>query len=289
MNDTLLSLIGNTPLLRLYKFEKKLNTKTKIYAKLEFFNPFGSIKDRAAYQIITDAENQGLIKPNSTIIEATSGNMGISLAAISKIKGYNCIISMPENASQMRRNLIKSYGASLILTPSKLGMKGSIDKAIEAFDCKNNSFYVNQFSNDSSIKAHYISTAPEIESQIGGYPDMIICGIGSSGTAMGLGKYFICQGTKIMGVLPARYPHKIQGIGAGFTPNIFDNSLITEKILVSEDSTFDMQKEILDLEGLFIGYSSAAVLLACKNIISSSNSKVENIVIIFADGGERYI
>lgn len=289
MNE-LLSLIGNTPLIRLNEIEKVLNCKSRLYAKLEYMNPFGSIKDRVALQIINDAENNGILKKGGTIIEATSGNLGIALAAISAIKGYRCIIFAPSNIQEKRLALIQAYGAEVMLTDEKEGIGGSITDAIKLSQENPDSFYCNQFSNPSSINTHYNSTACEIAKQMKEEADIIICGVGSGGTFMGLTKYFHGKRTKIYGVLPSTYPHKITGIGAGFIPSIVDNNLLKSNTILIDDETIEKyQRFILNTEGLLIGHSSAATLSALVKISENSALIGKNVVLIFADSGERYI
>jgi cysteine synthase A len=277
--------IGNTPLVRLYGFEKQKGIKAHIFAKLEYMNPFGSIKDRAAYQIIIDAEKSGILKPGGEIIEASSGNMGIALTAISQLKGYQCTIIMPENMSEKRKELIKSYGAELILTNAKHGMKGSINMLEKL---KNeHSFLPNQFRNISNALAHYISTAREIDLAIEGGTDAIICGIGSGGTISGLKKYFI--NSEVIGVVPSSKKDIIPGIGAGFTPFLVDNNTYKSAIKVTLQESIDARNCLLKTDGMFAGYSSGAVLSACEKICQNKDYQNKNIVLIFADSGERYI
>lgn len=290
MINSILEIIGNTPLVRLENFEHKNELHTKIYAKLEYMNPFGSIKDRAALQIIKDAENQ--IGNNTfELIEATSGNMGIALSAIGLMKGYKTTIIMPENASEMRKKVIRSYEADLILTPQNLGMRGSIEIAHQIQNSGTNVFFANQFENVSSIKAHYLTTAPEIFLQSNREVDAIVCGIGSGGTIMGIAKYFkefSCK-TKIIGVLPCKQPHRIQGIGAGFKPKILDLDLIDEIICVDDEEAIVSQHTLVKTEGIFVGPSSGAVISAAQKISYNAEYHNKKIVLIFADSGERYI
>lgn len=290
MNHSILEIIGNTPLLHLQNFEQKNASHIKIYAKLEYMNPFGSIKDRAALQIITDAENQ-ITNNKFELMEATSGNMGIALSAIGKIMGYTTTIIMPENASEMRKKVIKSYGASLILTPKNLGMQGSIEMAHQLQNNKANVFFANQFENTSSVKAHYLSTAPEIFEQSQGEVDAIVCGIGSGGTIVGISKYIkeFHYKTKIIGVLPSEFPHNIQGIGAEFTPKILDLNLIDEIVYVYDEEAIESLHMLLKTEGIFVGPSSGAVLSAALKLDKRKEYHNKKIVLIFADSGERYI
>lgn len=287
MSKTILEIIGNTPIVSLKNIESYFSTKTQIFAKLEYFNPFGSIKDRAALQIL----NEAAINSNTRIVEATSGNMGIALSAISKIRGHKATIVMPENASESRKKIISSYGAELILTPSELGMSGAIEKVNEILTNEKNIFFTNQFDNPSSVKAHYQTTAPEIYNQTQRKVDAIICGIGSGGTIMGLYNYFknISPNTKIIGVLPKRFPHKIQGIGAGFTPEILDLELIDRVVYVEDEQAFAYQQIILNKEGIMAGISSGAVLAAAIELSKRRKFHNKRVVLIFPDSGERYI
>ena len=274
-----------------------VNLGQNIYAKLEFFNPFGSIKDRAAYKIIIDAENDGTLRKNMTIVEATSGNMGISLAAIGSIKGYKTTIVMPENMSIRRRDLIKAYGGELILTDAKKGMRGAIAEA-ESF-CENKSAFMPcQFENVSGIKAHFLTTAPEIDRQMEAGVDVIICGIGTGGTIMGIANYFHGGNVKIIGVEPEKSPfltkgfsgaHGIQGIGAGFCPKILNIDLIDEIFAVSDEDALFYTDVLWKKHGLFVGLSAGAVYCAALKIAKRDKFENKNIVMIFADGGDRYL
>ena len=277
--------IGNTPIVRLNGFEKANKIKANIYAKLEYLNPFGSIKDRAAYRIICDAEREGLLNKNMEIIEASSGNMGIAVAAISSLKGYKCTIIMPQNMSEKRKQLIRSYGADLILTKAEDGISGSVNM-LENLKTKY-SFFTRQFDNYSNLRAHYYSTAPEIEKSLRGKVDMIICGIGSGGTASGLNSYF--KNTEIRGVLPLSQNDNIAGIGAGFIPKILDKSIYDNALLVSSLDAERERDELIKTDGIFVGYSSGAVLSAVNQLCKTQEYINKNIVLIFADSGERYL
>lgn len=285
MEKEILKFIGNTPFIRLYGFEKHNSIKSHVFAKLEYMNPFGSIKDRAAYRIIVDAEKNGILKSNREIIEASSGNMGIALAAISQIKGYKCTIIMPENMTEKRKELIKKYGAKLILTKADDGMKGSIDM-IEKLKSEH-SFWINQFNNSSNTLAHYMSTAREIDLALKGSADTIICGIGSGGTISGLRKYFV--NSEIIGVLPASNEDVIPGIGAGFAPFLVDMNTYKSAVKISLQESLDARDGLLKTDGIFVGYSSGAVLAACQKLCKAREDQNKNIVLIFADSGERYI
>ena len=291
MKNNILETIGNTPTVQLKSTEFKCN----LYAKLEFFNPFGSVKDRAALQIINDAEKSQKLKKRMRIVEATSGNMGISLCAIGVIKEYKTTIIMPENMSEMRKNLIKSYGGELILTDADKGMKGAIE-VLNKFD--ENIFKAHQFENMSSVMAHILHTAPEIDKQMNKKVDAIICGIGTGGTITGIANYFYQRNVKIIGVEPKESPflskgyssaHGIQGIGAGFCPKILNINLIDEIMCVSYNEAISSSKQILNRDGLFVGISSGAVYAAAKKIANREEFADKNIVLIFADGGERYL
>ncbi len=286
--NNILEAIGNTPLVKI---------QANIFAKLEFLNPFGSIKDRAAHQIIIDAEKGGVLQKNMTIIEATSGNMGISLSAIGGIKGYNTTIVMPENMSLRRRELIKAYGGELILTNAEKGMRGAIEEA-ERFSKNENVFMPRQFENASGVLAHFLTTAPEIYRQMQGRVDAIVCGIGTGGTITGIANYFHGRNVKIIGVEPKKSPfltrgysgaHNIQGIGAGFCPKILNIDLIDEIIAISDEDALFCARAVLKNQGLFVGISSGAVYAASVKIAEREEFKNKNIVTIFADGGERYL
>lgn len=295
ISNTLLEKIGNTPIKRLMNYEKRFKLSSRIYAKIEYCNPFGSIKDRSALKMIKSAIEIGVLQKGDTIIEATSGNLGISIAAISNILGYDCKIIMPENMSENRKKLIKAYGAELILTDKNKGMRYSIQKAKELSEVNTNYYYINQFENLSNVEAHLI-TGEEITSKIPEV-DYIICGIGSGGTIIGLSNHFINKSTKIVGVEPQGSPilskgyagpHKIQGIGAGFIPKILDISLINDIIIVTDEEAFDECKNIKNTDNLNVGISSGAVLAACKKLCKEENLNNKNIVMIFADSGDRY-
>ena len=277
-------------MIRLNKFEKINRIPAKIFAKLEKYNPFGSIKDRAAIKIINNAEMHHQISKNSCIIEATSGNMGIALAGICQIKNYACKIVMPENMSDMRKNLIRNFGAELILTPTTLGMTGAILEVNKIIKSSRSVYYTNQFNNYSSVEAHIQATAPEIYQQLHGKVDVLISGIGTGATITGISKFLKNRNnrTEIIGVLPSNNPHKIQGIGAGFKPPLLDISLIDKIIQVNDEEAFYEKNKIDEIEGLGIGISSGAVIAALKKLIESKNYTGKNIVMIFADGDDRY-
>lgn len=291
MENNILNMIGNTPLIRLNSLEERYYINARLFAKLEFLNPFGSIKDRAALQIINDSEANGLLHKGVVLIEATSGNLGVSLSAISAIRGYKAIMVMPEGSSDKKISLMREFGAKTILTPKNKGMCGAIEKAREMARCFRNSYYTDQFNNISSITAHKTTTAPEIQRQVAGQIDYVIAGIGSGGTVTGIGEYFksFNKEVKIVGVLPKAYPHDIQGIGAGFEPNILNKSVIDEIIHVKDEEAKQFCTELSLSEGIFAGISSGAVLVAAKRIANRVSAKGKSIVMIFADSGERYI
>lgn len=282
---SILDTIGNTPIVRLEYFESLYNLKARLYAKLEYFNPFGSIKDRAALRIIRDAENLGLLH-NQVIVESSSGNLGVALSAISNIKGYKCIIVAPNNISETRKKLISKYNAEIILTDSKYGMSGANEIA-KSICSKINGFYCDQFNNESSILAHYTSTAPEIYTDTNNNIDVIICGIGSGGTITGIGKYFseVNQDTKIYGVLPDTFPHDIYGIGAGFTPSILNFDYIEDILYSSVKEANEVCFDLLKYMSISVGKSSGAVLSKAIKLAQTDELKGKNIVMIFADSG----
>ena len=295
--DSIVDLIGNTPLLELKNIKKKYNLKSNIYAKLEGFNPIGSIKDRIAYQMILDYEKQGLLKEGSVLIEPTSGNTGIALSALGNIKGYKVIIIMPSSASIERVKLLKHYGAEVILTDAKLGMQGSINKANELLKTIPNSLILGQFDNKSNPLAHYLTTAKEIDNDLNGNIDYFVAGIGTGGTISGVGKYFKEKNhqIKIIGVEPLNSPlisqnksssHKIQGIGANFIPSILDKEVIDEIRYSNDEEAFKYSKIMASVEGVSIGISSGAALKVAIDLAKESINK--NIVVIFPDFGNKY-
>ena len=291
-------LIGNTPLYRAKKMEKALNLKAELYFKLEKFNPAGSIKDRTALYLILDAEKRGEITDGATIIEPTSGNTGIGLAALAVARGYKAIFTMPDTMSQERIKLLKAYGAKVVLTQGKLGMQGAIDKALEIRDATPNSFIPSQFDNPSNISAHYETTAKEIDQALDGELDMIIAGIGTGGTISGIGKYFKenKKAVKIIGFEPESSPlitnkragaHQIQGIGANFIPKNYIEKYVDSVMTVSDQDAIDFAKLFAKTEGLFVGISSgASIALAVKLAKENAGKKI---VAILPDGGEKYL
>ncbi len=293
-------LIGKTPMIEAVNTEVKYKTKANIFAKLEYFNPAGSVKDRVARAMIENAEKEGILKKGSVIIEPTSGNTGIGLAAIAASKGYEIIIVMPETMSVERRKLMKAYGAKLVLTEGSKGMAGAIAKAEELSREIEGSFVAGQFVNPSNPQAHYLSTGPEIWKDTDGKVDIFVAGVGTGGTITGVGKYLKEQNPqiKIVAVEPKSSPvlsggkpgpHKIQGIGAGFVPEILDTSLFDEIITVDNEDAMNMGKEFGKNEGILVGISSGAALWAAVEIGKREENKDKNIVVLLPDTGERYL
>lgn len=293
-------LIGKTPILEFTHIEKELNLEAKILAKLEYFNPAGSVKDRVAKALIEDAERNGKLKEGSVIIEPTSGNTGIGLASVATAKGYRIIIVMPETMSVERRKLIKAYGAELVLTEGAKGMKGAIAKAQELAEEIPNSFIPGQFVNPENPKMHFDTTGPEIYADTDGEVDILVAGVGTGGTITGVGKYLKSQNPdiKVVAVEPASSPvlstgeagaHKIQGIGAGFVPEILDTSIYDEIITVENESAFETGKLIGKKEGVLVGISSGAALHVAIEVAKRPENKGKNIVVVMPDSGDRYL
>ncbi len=291
-------LVGNTPLLCAENFGKGL--PANLLLKLEYFNPAGSVKDRVALKMLDDAEEKGLITDGATIIEPTSGNTGIGLAAIGARRGYKVIITMPDTMSQERRNLMKSYGAELVLTDGKLGMTGAIAKAKEICEATPNSFIPSQFDNPANPKAHYLTTGPEIWRDTDGKVDIFVAGVGTGGTLSGVAKYLKEQNPNIevVAVEPADSPllsqgkagpHGIQGIGANFVPENLDTSLFDRVMTVTTDEAYEAGRSLAKTEGIMVGISSGAALFAAKQIAAQPQNKGKNIVVILADTGDRYL
>ena len=293
-------LIGKTPLLELTHIEKKYGLKAKIFAKLEYFNPAGSVKDRIAKAMIDDAEEKGLLKEGSVIIEPTSGNTGIGLASVAAARGYRIIIVMPETMSVERRQIMKAYGAELVLTDGAKGMKGAIEKADELAKEIPNSFVPGQFVNEANPNAHFATTGPEIFEDTDGNVDFFVAGVGTGGTITGTGKYLKSRlpNVKVVAVEPkssavlstgAAGPHKIQGIGAGFVPKVLDTAVYDEIIPVENDDAFAMGKEVGRNEGVLVGISSGAALWAAVELAKRPENEGKNIVVLFPDTGDRYL
>ena len=295
-----LDLVGQTPLVRLNNLIKKEGLEADVLAKLEYFNPAGSVKDRIAKEMILDAMEKGLINENTTLIEPTSGNTGIGLSAVATSLNLKIIITMPETMSVERRNLMKAYGAELVLTPGSEGMKGAIAKAKELASQIENSFIPGQFENPANPQAHYKTTGPEIYSQTEGKVDIFVAGVGTGGTISGIGKYLKEQNpnVKVVAVEPASSPvlstgkggaHKIQGIGAGFVPDTLDTKIYDEIITVENEDAFASGKEVAKTEGILIGISSGAAIQAAKELAKREENKGKTIVVLLPDGGDRYL
>ena len=293
-------LIGKTPLLELTHIEKELNLKARILAKLEYFNPAGSVKDRIAKKMIDDAEAAGQLKPGSVIIEPTSGNTGIGLASVAAARGYRIIIVMPETMSVERRQLMKAYGAELVLTEGAKGMKGAIAKADELAKEIPNSFVPGQFVNPSNPKAHIETTGPEIYEDTDGKVDYFVAGVGTGGTVTGVGQYLKRKvpSVKVVAVEPASSPvlsqgvagaHKIQGIGAGFVPDVLDTKVYDEIIPVENEDAFAAGRALARREGLLVGISSGAAVFAAAQLAKRPENKGKIIVALLPDTGERYL
>ena len=300
IKQNITELIGKTPLVELKKYEEFVGSKANIIAKLEYLNPAGSIKDRIALSIIEDYEKKGLLKNGSTIIEPTSGNTGIGLAMVSAYKGYRLIITMPDTMSKERIDLMKAYGAEVVLTDGKKGMKGAIEKANELHASIADSIIAGQFENSANPLAHYKTTGPEIYKDSEGKVDILVAGIGTGGTISGIGKYLKEQNKniEIVGVEPydspvltngVSGPHKIQGIGAGFIPNTLDTHIYDRVITVKSEEAYDTLKNLAKLEGIFVGVSSGAALYAASLLAKEEENRGKNIVVILPDGGNRYL
>ena len=293
-------LIGKTPLLELTHIEKALGLKAKVLAKLEYFNPAGSVKDRVAKAMIDDAEEKGLLKPGSVIIEPTSGNTGIGLAAVAAARGYRIIIVMPDTMSVERRQLMKAYGAELVLSEGAKGMKGAIAKADELAASIPDSFIPGQFVNPANPKAHFETTGPEIYADTDGKVDIFVAGVGTGGTITGVGEYLKSKKpeVKVVAVEPATSPvlskgtvgaHKIQGIGAGFVPKVLDTGVYDEIIPVANEDAFAVGKQIGKAEGVLVGISSGAAAWAAIELAKRPENEGKTIVVLLPDTGDRYL
>lgn len=300
IKNSFLDLVGNTPLVRVNNLIKKDELKADVLAKLEYFNPAGSVKDRIAKEMIQDALEKGLINENTTLIEPTSGNTGIGLSAVATALNLKIIITMPETMSVERRNLMKAYGAELVLTPGSEGMKGAIAKAKELASQIENSFIPGQFENPANPTAHYKTTGPEIYEQTEGKVDIFVAGVGTGGTISGIGKYLKEKNpeVKVVAVEPASSPvlstgkggaHKIQGIGAGFVPETLDTKIYDEIITVENEDAFATGKEMAKTEGILVGTSSGAALYAAKELAKREENAGKTIVVLLPDGGDRYL
>lgn len=298
--SSLTELIGNTPLLELQKFSSEENLKTNVIAKLEYFNPAGSVKDRAAKYIITEAVKSGRLQAGGTIVEATSGNTGIGLSAIATSLGFKTIIVMPETMSVERRKLMIAYGAELVLTEGAKGMKGAIEKAQEIVANTENAILAGQFINQANVQAHLETTGPEIWRDTSGEIDIFVAGIGTGGTITGAGQYLkqMNPNIKIVAVEPTDSPvltkgvsgaHKIQGIGAGFVPEILNTSIYDEVITVQNEDAFETARRLGKTEGVLVGISSGAALWAAKQLASREENANKRIVVLLPDTGERYL
>ncbi len=296
----LTELIGNTPLLELNKFSQAKGIETPVIAKVEYFNPGGSVKDRIALAMIEDAEQRGILKPGATIIEPTSGNTGVGLALVSAVKGYHLILTMPETMSIERRNLVKAYGAEVRLTPGKDGMPGAIRAAETLRDATPGSVILQQFENPANPARHYATTGPEIWRDTDGKVDILVAGVGTGGTISGSGKYLKEQNpnVKVIAVEPKSSPvlnggqsgpHKIQGIGAGFVPSTYDAAVIDEVFDVENDDAIRAGREVAQQEGLLVGISAGAALFAAAEVAKREENKGKKIVVLLPDTGERYL
>lgn len=293
-------LIGNTPLLELTHIQKEFDLKAKIFAKLEYFNPAGSVKDRIAKAMLDDAEATGKLKPGTVIIEPTSGNTGIGLASVAAARGYRIIIVMPETMSVERRQLMKAYGAELVLTDGTLGMKGAIAKANELAKELPDAFVPGQFENPANPKAHFTTTGPEIWNDTDGKVDYFVAGIGTGGTVTGVGEYLKAKNpaVKVVAVEPADSavlshgkpgPHKIQGIGAGFVPDVLNTGIYDEIITVTNEDAFAIGKKVGSREGVLVGISSGAAVWAAIELAKRPENEGKQIVILLPDTGDRYL
>ena len=297
--NNILELIGKTPLLRLNNLEKEVGAKAKLFAKLEYFNPAGSVKDRAALYMVQDAEAKGIITSGATIIEPTSGNTGIGLALVGAVKGYKVILTMPNTMSAERIKLIKGYGAEVVLTDGALGMKGAIDKANEIHGSTPNSFIAGQFSNPANSLSHYETTAEELLSDTDSKVDIFVAGVGSGGTISGVGKKLKEKiTTQVVAVEPENSPliskgisgtHKIQGIGANFVPENLDLSVVDTVLTASDNESMEYARLVAKTEGVLVGISSGAALSVAVKLAKEESNANKNIVVLLPDSGSRYL
>lgn len=292
-------LIGNTPLVEVSNMEKLYDTKARVLVKVEYLNPAGSVKDRAAQYMIADAEKKGILKEGSVIVEPTSGNTGIGLAAIAAVKGYRVILTMPDTMSVERRNILKAYGAEIVLTEGAKGMQGAVEKANELVDSIEGAFLAGQFDNPSNAEAHYNTTGPEIWNDTDGEVDVFVSAVGTGGTITGIGRYLKEKNAniKVVAVEPSDSPllskgvagpHKIQGIGANFVPTLLDTNIYDEIITVEAEDAFKVSKELTRNEGLLTGISSGAALHAALEIANRPEYAGKTIVALLPDSGDRY-
>lgn len=298
--NNLSELVGKTPLVALKRYQEKEEVKSNIIAKVEYFNPAGSVKDRIAKAMIEDAENREVLSEGSVIIEPTSGNTGIGLACIAASKGYRVILTMPETMSIERRNLLKAYGAEVVLTPGSKGMKGAIDEAKRLIEETPNSFMPSQFENHINPEIHKKTTGPEIWEDLNGKIDVFVSGVGTGGTISGVGEFLKSKNPKIKVIAVEPYdspvlskgvagPHKIQGIGAGFVPKTLNTNIYDEIITVKSDDAFKTGRIVAKTEGLLVGISSSAAIWAATQIAQREGNQGKNIVVILPDTGERYL
>lgn len=298
--NNVLDLTGGTPLMELHNYENKYCKGSKILAKLEYFNPAGSVKDRVAKQMILDAKESGALKEGSTIIEPTSGNTGIGLASAAASLGYKCILVMPDSMSVERRNLLKAYGAEVVLSEGAKGMAGAVEKAEELVKSIDGSFIAGQFVNPSNPKAHYLTTGPELWEDTDGKVDVFVASVGTGGTLTGTARYLKEKNPdiKVIAVEPKASPllsegkagpHKIQGIGANFVPEILDTKIYDEVVAISDEKAYETANAIAKLEGILVGISSGAAVAAAAEISSRDEYKGKNIVVILPDSGDRYM
>ncbi len=298
--EKIIDLVGGTPLMELVNIEKKYKLEAKLIAKVEYFNPGGSVKDRIAKAMIEDAESKGLINKDTVIVEPTSGNTGIGLAMVAASKGMRIILTMPETMSIERRNLLKAYGAELVLTEGAKGMKGAIEKAQEIAEKTPNSFIPSQFTNMANPRVHYLTTGPEIFEDLEGKIDIFVAGVGTGGTLSGVGKYLKEHkpSVKVVTVEPETSPvlskgtpgpHKIQGIGAGFVPQTLDTNIYDEIITIANEEAFEKGRESARTEGLLVGISSGASIAAGIKLALRPENKGKTIVVLLPDTGERYL